>query len=239
MRTLILNPLKRHKIKHHLKSKKNPFVNKIKNFVNDVAKTNKKRTLTGEIHRPVFFKVAPDKLKLSPLSTLKKKYLITNKKRKKVNPMKLHLTKMPQSVLDKLPNVAVAGAGYIGTGYVMNIINIDAIKQNNILRLLTEIGISLGLTYAFGLINKKYSDNILTGGLLFTLHDAWNSFQLSNILPISIPQLPTTTTSNTTTASNTSTTSTTSTASTTSTTDDILDINREFSNLVNINNEVF
>lgn len=152
--------------------------NKIKKSVPKKIKSLIK--IKGERTRPVFYKINKNTIRRSPMA--RKKY------EKVINPMKF-ITSSLNDIKEALPDVLYASAGYIGIGYVERFIQskVSMLPMDNaLIRQLTKVGLTIGLSSLAGMWNKKASKMVFLGGLLNIGQDIWTSYELNKLIPIQI-----------------------------------------------------
>lgn len=148
------------------------------------SKSSVSSVFSGRRTRPVFYQIGKSTIKRSPKAKVRYATML--------NPIKF-IRKSLGNVVQSVPEVIYAGAGYIGIGYVGNLISSTTgfkFTDNPPVRQLTKLGITIGLSALAGMWNVKASKMVFLGGMLNVGQDVWSSYEIFKAIPISVPTLP-------------------------------------------------
>lgn len=156
---------------------------------------SKKKRISGS---SAFYKFSAGKLRLAHARKIKGTLvnpLVSNPHKKRHKKGAKHMKKFwknPVGMVKKsvdevvsiLPDTLWAGAGYISTNIVTNMIPFEEVKYNPVMRIPTKIAASIVLSVVANMVNKSAGKYVLLGGMLNAVQDTIDTTNLHKFLPM-------------------------------------------------------
>lgn len=193
---------KKHKKISYKKAGKKKISHKKKHVKKHVTK-RKKISHVKKHKKTSYFKISGGKIKRAKVKKMPKGSIINPiimgnpivrvsnpKKRKGVRKMKRFKNPLKdlkgsvKEVMNTVPNTLFAGAGYLGTNIVTNLIPISVIKTNTMIRVPVKVVLAVGLSIVANMVNKKAGEYVMLGSLLNVVQDVVDNTAIGTIVPL-------------------------------------------------------